>query len=223
MLALSLWLAEFLLEAAGSYLAFRKRTFPLAFYLAFRAVSDIATGLIFSATPTLYPWSYWFARAGAAVLLCWLASSLVAKMMGEGRYGVYGVILCIALAGGVTFFSAHESTLDYQFLTGAAVADGLLGLMLLLGLMDAKVRPDQQTALIAWGVCIHLGTDGLLVGLAHVWLGALAWLPVGAVAALVVWILAMRMPDKLSGEVRLPLPPKIHITAFLFDEYPKEC
>lgn len=216
------WALEFLLEGLAAYLAFRKSK-PLSVYLFFRAIADIATFAILLTSGThVYSIASWLALAGQYILLCWLCCSLVASMIGERRYGAYAAILAVLLASGVTFVSSQGETIADILLDGGTAADSFLGLALLLGLMSKKVNLSRQLTLTAWGVCIHLGWDGLLVGIAHWWLGALAWLPLGAIAALGVWVWAGWKQQLLEavplGEARTSLPPRMPNRTLWLDE-----
>jgi hypothetical protein len=200
----------------------------LGFYLAFRALADIGTFLIlFTFGPDAYGLAAWIGHFGQYALLCWLCCSLVARMMGERRYGAYAAILAILLALGVVCGSGIGETLKERLLDGGILADSFLGQILLVGLMSKKVNLDRQLTLIAWGVCLHLGWDGLVVGLAHFWLGALAWLPVGAIAALGVFLGAVwgRRQEKWAplGEIRASLPPRTPVMGWLDESSKMEC
>jgi hypothetical protein len=207
-LALAAWLLEFILESAGATLSFRKQK-PLFFYLAFRAVADIGTlFVLLNLGRDAYGVAAWITHFGQYLLLCWLCCSVLARMMNEERYGAYAAILAVLLASGVTFVSSHGETLAQRLLGGAIAADSLLGLALLVGLISQKAILDRQLTLIAWAVCIHLGSDGFLVGLAHVWLSALSWLPVGALAALATWVAAVRTEKQAAQGIQEVTPPR---------------
>lgn len=208
MLALAAWFLEFILESAGAALSFRKHK-PLFFYLAFRALADIGTFLILlTLGRDAYGIAAWIAHFGQYVLLCWLCCSLLARMMNEERYGAYAAICATLLASVVTLVSSHGETLAQQLLDGAIAADSFLGLALLVGLFSQKALLDRQLMLTAWAICIHLGSEGFIVGMAHVWLKALVWLPVGALVALVVWVGAVWPKKQAVEEPQEVAPPR---------------
>lgn len=202
-----LWLAEFLLESSGAALSFRKYK-PLFFYLAFRAVSDVAIFLIrYTLGDYAYGWAYWGQQAGAALLLCWLCVAVFAQMVGEDQYGPHATFLCVLGLAATVIGALRANSMAGAILGAAVNADLFLGLAMLVGLMSKKSRLSAEWTAIAWAACIHLGSEGTIRRLAHYDERALAWLPLGALMALGVWI-ATVWPRKAEGEVEAVIPPR---------------
>lgn len=210
MLALAAWAAEFILESLGAYLALRRRILPLGTYLLFRASSDLVTIAIMYSNHggDLYAWSYWVQQAGAALLLCWLSVAIMAQMVGETQYGPHAAFIqglgVIAAMLGV----ARADRIPMAILGAALNFDLVLGLAMLVGLLSQKVQLSGQWTAIAWGVCIQLGSEGLVRGVAHYKERALSWLPLGAIVALGVWVMAVLAKKQIGEEIREVAPPK---------------
>jgi hypothetical protein len=197
MLVLAAWLAEFLLESFGSYFAFRRRILPLGFYLLFRAISDAAAFIIMYSSHggDVYAWAYWIQQAGAALLLCWLCVAVMAQMVGEGDYQSHAILLSILGVAAVAIGALRANSVTGTILGAAITADLFLGLAMLAGLLSKKSHMSAQWTAIAWAACIQLGSEGIIRKAAHHDERALAWLPLGAIVALVVWI-AGAWPEK---------------------------
>jgi len=192
MLTLAAWLAEYLLETLGMYLAFRSRLRPLGFYLAFRASSDLILFAIMYENHggDFYAWSYWGQQAGAALLLCWLSVSICSRMVGEGPRRAHMAIVVALLVSGAVLGGFQGQSIGYKLLKASVNVDVLLGIAILAGLVSQKIQLARQWTLIAWAVAIHLGSRGIVQGASHIDERALRFLPVGELLALGVWIVA---------------------------------
>lgn len=185
------WFIGFLLEVSGAAWAFQKHK-PLFFYLAFRAFSDIATGVILlSAGGDVYGYAAWTTHFVESGLMVWLICALIAAMANEYLKAVYPGMIAVFLAALCIAIFSHGETLTDKLLDTGISATFFLALFLLVGLMSKKYHLNRQLTLIAWAVCISLASDGLIVGLSRFWLNALHFIPVGSLAALVLMNVAV--------------------------------
>lgn len=188
---LAAWFIGFLLEVFGAWLSFRKHK-PLFFYLAFRALSDIVTAIILlSAGGDVYGHAAWVAHFIESGLMVWLICYLIAAMANEYLTAVYPGMIAVFLAALCIAIFAHGETLTDKLLDAGISASFFLGIFLLVGLMSKKYHLSRELTLIAWGVCISLASDGMLVGISRFWLNALHFIPVGSLAGLVLWNVAV--------------------------------
>jgi K+ transporter len=167
----------------------------------------------------------WIGHAVQCVLLCWLACSICSKMLGEKIYGPHVLIMAILIAAASVFTFYRGDTIAESFLSAATTANMILGLALLVGLMSQQTELDRTWRLITLAVCIHLGSHGVIAMVGTYWLGALAWLPIGAIVALAIWIFAVtREAEVPTPTIRLGLQPRAPETTLWLDESSKlEC
>jgi hypothetical protein len=185
------WFIGFILEVSGAALAFQKHK-PLFFYLSFCAFAEIVTAVILlSAGGDVYGYAAWVAHFIGSGLMIWLICYLIAAMANEYLKAVYPGMIAVFLAALCIAIFSHGETLTDKLLDTGISASFFLALFLLVGLMSKKYHLNRQLTLIAWAVCISLASDGLIVGLSRFWLNALHFIPLGSLAALVLWNVAV--------------------------------
>lgn len=198
-----LWLTEFILETLGAYFAFRRKIIPLGVYLAFRAIADIATlgFLLFAGQGTAY-WADFWLRTVAYILLGALSMFMVAKILRETEHTAEFYLGMTLLFGviAVLYFHAQPLTMHrvLQFEMWADIIAGAL-VCTAMGAQELAGRTiPAPFGMIALGIAIHSLSDGLLCAAQYRGMDTTPWYPVGAIAALAVWIIGPMRNWKLE-------------------------
>jgi hypothetical protein len=213
---LSVWMAEFILEASGSILNF-KRSKLLSFILAIIALMDAVTFVIFRYWPESYPAATWIRHATKNLMLMVLGCSIcgmfeekenrlqASVIAGFISLGTAALALSVGIAG---------ETLKDRLLTGEIVACTLLLSYIFLAWVGQSLKDDNRWT--AAGFVMMIGSDLLFTLLWLKWSGARHLYPIGALAAYGIWVLGplrkIRLPEfRKSLEKRFPHVEKVGI------------
>lgn len=210
--ALSAWLTEFVLEASGAYLAFRKRLRILAFMLAWRAFMDAATFTIWKLN--LHPgygYTFWAGLAVQYAILYALGVQLAAKMTQDFRPNTRRIYMTLAIACSVVSYVFVTTDLwEKKFFTAEALAGFLLIAVVGVGWIGRKKELEELWKMITAGVLISSLGNAFCAILSGISPKALSFYPLPAITALLVWNAAMIYRKR--EPMRLELPPKIEPT-----------
>ena len=98
------WALEFILEATGAYLYFR-RSKVLSCLLGMCAAGDLITFLLFGSP--YYAFAFWIYNCIKGLMLCWLACEILSRFVAErskARVRACAAILSFGGAAVVAFF-----------------------------------------------------------------------------------------------------------------------
>lgn len=188
-----LWLSELALEVPGCILASRRQIKPLAIYLGFRALGDIA-GMVALGLfgHDAYAWTDLIQRTIQYPLFWVLALYLVAKILHEDSRiaKIYlGMAWFVGIAA-VIFFHFRPLTMAY-LLRFEFVAQGIAAALVAsaFGMAEMENWPKAElwVRLCGYAVIVHAGWDVLTTsGLTHGW-RVEGLYPIGAITALLMW------------------------------------
>jgi hypothetical protein len=185
---LSVWMAEFILEASGSILNF-KRSKLLSFILAIIALMDAVTFVIFRYWPESYPAATWIRHAIRNLLLMVLGCS-ICGMFAEKENRVQASVIAGFLALGTAALALSVGiageTLKDRLLTGEIVSCMLLLSYIFLAWLGTSLKGDNRWT--AAGFVVMIGTDLIFTLLWLNWDGARHFYPLGAIAAYLIWV-----------------------------------
>lgn len=208
------WFAELVLEITGAILTFRNRRdlTTLWLYLGFRAFADMVTMGLYCAYVTSWQFN-WAQKAAQYLFLCALAAQICGRLTGERRRGpvaFFGFFIALAVAwvGSALFLTGVD--LPVKILGGMCCASMLLGIVILIIRLDAGRSLDAPWTIIMRGLITSLVTNAVLFFCWNNHLdGARHWIPIGEIAALLMWNYAgkatlqlrgMRAPNGVRGE-----------------------
>jgi hypothetical protein len=197
------WAVEFILEASGAYLYFR-RSKILSCLLGVCAAGDLATFLLFGSP--FYSFAFWIYSAIKGLMLCGLACEILARFVAErnkARVRACAAILSFGGAAVVAFFFWQGETLKDRFLDGEIAASMILLGLIGLGWITRLSYLSNVWRWIAAGFVLLVGWDLVITALWTLWDGARHWYPLGTIAAQAVWVLGGLRKEQ--GEVRLEL------------------
>lgn len=205
----SVWLAESVLEVAGSILALRRRNWLLLPLFAFCAASDLAGFFILRYFGHHWlAWAGWGQRAGKYFLLILIACSICGKFVREEDSQIYrmaaAILTLIGSAIVLKFFS--DGTILSERLMDAEIAANVF-LMLLIGLgwLTQKGKLTAPWNWIAAGFIVQIGSAIVVTALWTVWDGAKCWYPAGTIPAYLLWLRALaRQERQLVSRTALP-------------------
>jgi len=188
-----LWLSELALEVPGCILASRRRIKPLAIYLGFRALGDVA-GMIALRYfgHDVYAWTDLIQRTIQYPLFWVLAVYVVAQILNaDSRVAKFyqGMAWFVGI-GAVIFFHFRPLTMAYllSFEFGAqGIAAALVASAFGMAEMENWPKPELWVRLCGYAVIVHAGWDVLTTGgLTHGW-RVEGLYPIGAISALLMW------------------------------------
>lgn len=189
-----LWATEFLLEGLGAYFAFRRKLIPLGAYLAFRSVAEIITFgfLLFAGQGTAFWVDFWL-RTTAYILFWGLSMFMVAQIMREDEHTTefYWIMAMIFGTLAVLYFHAQPLTMHriWGFEMWADIIAAALVCMA-MGVQEFEGRMVPALfGMVSLGIGIHSLSDGLLCAAQYHGKDVAAWYPLGAIAALGLWII----------------------------------
>lgn len=204
-------LIEFALSAAGCVLIFRNcRELKTAWlYLGFRVLADLATlTVLLKFGNDAAGVSNWIQKAIQYLFLCAIASQIVGRLVGERNKNVIaagGFVISLFVAWTGTALFVAGQTLQIKILGSMCSAGMLLGIVILICRLDNARKLDATWASIMHGLVTALVTNAVFFLLWDLHFdGARRLIPLGEIAALLLWNYAGRGAQKLSG-MRLPL------------------
>jgi FtsH-binding integral membrane protein len=203
------WFAELALEITGALLTFRHRRklSILWLYLGFRALADMVTMGLYCAYVTSWQVN-WIQKGVQYLFLCALAAQICARLTGERRRGVVAFLaFVISLAAswiGIALFVTGQD-LQVKILGSMCASAMLLGIVILIIRLDAGRTLDAPWTIIMRGLIVALVTNAVLFFCWNNHLdGARHLIPIGEIAALLMWNYAGKGTLKLRG-ARAPL------------------
>lgn len=195
MTAYALWLCEFLLESFGCFVAFRRRIGPLWVYLGFRALADVACFAALTHSAEAYAWADLIQRTIQYPLCLVLAVYLVGKILCEQQYVIrfYAAIFAVLGTAATAFFHFSQITWGRAVrfeMWAEIVTAALLALAFFSVEGEQRKRPERVIAQCGYALLIMAGSDAALSGaMAHGW-AVQGYYPMGAIAALGLWVWA---------------------------------
>lgn len=220
MISALFWLMEFCLESWGAYYAFKRRIWPLALYLGFRAIADIGTfSTLMISGQTAYCWADFYSRTAAYVLFWFLSIYAVAKVLKEDSYKLYLALTLIFGTFAVVWFHAQPLTMGriWRFEMWADMIAAALVCMA-MGTQEIERRSVARPwAMVSLGIFVQGASDGLLSAAQYQGIDVTAYYPLGAILALGIWAYGARLRE--SEPVRLPLGQRLPVSGWIVKEY----
>ncbi len=150
------WAIQFILEAIGLTLAFRKSLWPVTAYLGSRILMDTIGA--FTIGP-VYELSFWLGKIPEYSFQLILAFACAGEMLRESRDTIKAAAV-MAGAVGIVLVSVFYVPVTYQrMLTIELVVNLLIGCVLALGLVSERTKAPWTG--ISWGLAIVCGAAGL--------------------------------------------------------------
>lgn len=208
---LAIWMAEFLLEASGSILNF-KRARLLSVILAIIALMDVVTFFFFRFWPENYWLATWTRHAIRNLLFVLLGCSvcgMFAEKVNRIQAGITAAVLSLSTGAMVLAMGMSGKTLSDKLLEGEIVACLMLLAYIALAWIGSAGKLSADNKWIAAGFVVMVGSDLVFTILWTFWDGARHWYPLGCISAQLIWIAGplrkVRLPEfRKSLEKKFP-------------------
>lgn len=205
-----LWAVEFILEACGAYLYFRRSKIT-SFLLGVCAIGDLLTYAVFQTfSRDTYAWSFWIFYAIKYLLLIWLGCAICGMFVREQRKSfaiLSSAFMSLGSAAIVMAVGSSGETLKNSLLEGEVTANFILLSFVAVGWISRREKLNQAWKFIAAGFMVMVGSDLLFTALWMGWDGARHLYPIGAISAQILWCVGPLKTVKL-GEFRKSLEQK---------------